>query len=95
MRRERANLQRGNRKIEVIDRTRRRREVKDEVDLARQINEIADIVLDEMKVLVAGEMLDVGDVSGEQVVHPDHLMSLAQQPVGEVRPEEAGAPGDE
>ena len=41
---------------------------------------------------------EVGDVvgrPGDEVVHPHDLVALGQEPVGEMRTEEAGGAGDE
>ncbi len=50
---------------------------------------------DELEALVAGEVGDVVRASGDEVVQPDHVVPLAQEAFGEVRPEEAGGSGDE
>ena len=55
MRTERPHLQSWNRKFEIIDRTGRRREVKDVIDfLLRQENEVGNVVLDEFVILIPG-----------------------------------------
>jgi hypothetical protein len=41
------------------------------------------------------EVLDVFGVSGDEVVHADHLVPLFDEAVTKVRPEEPGAAGDE
>ena len=54
VRAERAHFQRRDRKLEIIDRARRRGKVEDEIELLfRQENEIRDVVLDEAVIFVA------------------------------------------
>jgi hypothetical protein len=49
----------------------------------------------EIHLVEAGVRLHVLDVPGRQVVEDDHLVAVGQQPVGDMRADEAGAPGDE
>jgi hypothetical protein len=41
-------------------------------------------VLDEAVVLVAEEVLDVGGIAGDEIVHPDHPMPFREEAIGEV-----------
>ena len=53
-----------------------------------------DVVVEERE-LVALEVRDVLERAGLEVVDADHPMPLGQQVVAEMRPEEAGAAGDD
>ena len=66
VRAERAHLESGDREFQIINRTGRRCEVKNVVDLFfGQKNEIRDVVFDELELLVAGEMSNVRGVAGD------------------------------
>jgi hypothetical protein len=45
--------------------------------------------------VAAGEVLDVGEVAGQQVVHPDHRDAVVEQVVAEVRAQEPRGAGDQ
>jgi hypothetical protein len=39
-------------------------------------------------------MVQIGAISRDEVIDPDHPKALGQQPVGQVTPKKSGAPGD-
>ena len=94
VRAERADFQRRDRVLEVIDRRGRRGEVEDEIHVVRQEDVVRDVVLDEAVVLVAREVLDVRALPGDEIVDPDDAMPFREQPVREMRAEKSGAAGD-
>ena len=49
----------------------------------------------QLEPLVPQQMRDVAFVAGEEIVDAQHLVAVADQPVAEMRAEEAGAAGDE
>jgi hypothetical protein len=51
------------------------------------------VLLDEPVVFVPGEVLDIGEMPGDEVVDRDHAMTFREQPVGQVRAEKPGAAG--
>ena len=69
--------------------------MEDVIDLVRDEKILRDVLLDEAEILVAGEVLDVGEVSGDQVIDRDHPMAFREQAVGQVRAEKPGAAGDD
>jgi hypothetical protein len=69
--------------------------VEEIVERALQVEVLGDILLDEAEVLSAEQMGNVVQGAREQVVHADDGMALREQPVTEVRAEEAGAAGHE
>ncbi len=96
MRAERADFQRRDRQLEIIDRARGRSEMENVIEFFfRQENEVRDVVLDEREILVAGEMLDVLEVAGDEIIDRDDAMTFRQQPVGQMRPEKTGPTGDD
>ena len=95
VRAERADLQRLDRQLQVIDRARGRGEVPDVVDLPGEVEELGDVLLDELEVRVAGEMGDVVGLSGDQVVDRDDGMAAGEQQVGEMGTEESRSAGDD
>ena len=52
-------------------------------------------MLDEAEVVASEQVGDVLDAAGEQVVDADDPVAVGEQPLAEVRAEEAGAAGDE
>ena len=94
VRAERADLQRRNRQLEVVDRARRARPVQHEVDRAVDVDVVRDVVLDEREVAV-DQVRDVGGVAGQQVVDADDRVVAIEQRFGEVRADEAGGSGDD
>ena len=65
-----------------------------QVERALELDVVRDVVLHEDEV-AADQVLDVGDVAGQEVVHPHHGVAAVEQVLGEVRPDEAGGAGDE
>ena len=91
---ERADLQRRNRQLEVVDRARRTGPVQHVIDLAVDVDVIRDVVLDEREVPVH-QMRDVGRRAGEQVVDADNRIIAIEERFGEVRTDESGRAGDD
>ena len=54
-----------------------------------------DVVVDEFEVGAGAEVLDVGEVAGEEVVHRHDAVSGGKEFFAEVGAEEAGSAGDE
>src|SRR5262249_43538427 len=94
VRAERADLQRRDGMLEIIDRRRGRGEVENKIDLVGHEDVIRDVVPDELVVLVAGEVLDVRDIAGKEIVHANDAMALGEEAVGEMRAEKTGAARD-
>ena len=94
MRPERADFQGRDRQLEIIDRAGRRREMKNVIDFfVWQENEIRDVVLDEVKIFVAGKVSNVGHVAGDQIIDRNDAMTFGQEPVAQMRTEKTGAAG--
>jgi hypothetical protein len=91
---ERADLEGLDGELEIIDGAGRRGEMEDVIDGAGEVDELGDVVVDEVEVLVAGEMGDVVGIAGDEVVHGDDAMALGEESVDEMGAEEAGAAGD-
>ena len=77
----------------VVDGRRRAREIEDLVDLDEE--RVGDVVAQELEALVVEEVLDVASGAGEEIVDAEHLVAALEQPVGEVRPEEACSAGNQ
>ena len=95
MRAERADFQRLDRLLEVVDRAGRRREVQDVVERPVDVDVVRDVVLDEREAVAADEVLDVARDAGDEVVDADDFMAALEEQLAEVRAEEARAAGDE
>jgi hypothetical protein len=59
------------------------------------MNELADIVMIETELFQREQMLNVLDITRDQIVHADHLIALFNKSITEVRTEEAGGTGHE
>ncbi len=58
-----------------------------------EVKRASNVVADELEALVADQVVDVLAAAGDQVVDADHAVALGQQPLAQVRAEEAGAAG--
>ena len=94
MRAERADLQRRNRQLEVVDRAGRAGPVQHVVDRSFDVDVVGDVVLDELEIAIA-QVRDVGQVAGQQVVDADHRRSRGRAAFRQVRSDEAGGAGDD
>ena len=94
VRAERADLERRNRQLEVVDRARRAGPVQHVVHRSVDVDVVGDVVLDELEVAIA-QVRDVGDVAGQQVVDADDRVAAIEQRFGEMRADEAGRAGND
>jgi hypothetical protein len=53
------------------------------------------VALEEPEAVGLQQVLDVVRVAGDEVVEGDHLVALGEQPLAQVRAEEAGSAGDD
>src|SRR5215467_11013251 len=86
---EAAHLQCLNRKLQIIDRARRRGEMNDCIQPFRNVKVLCDILLDEFEPLVSQMMRDVLHPSGQKVVEHNNLIVAIQKPVRQMRAKEA------
>ena len=93
MRAERADFQRRDRQFEIINRAGGRGEMEDVIDLIGHEQILGHVLLDESVIFVPGEVLDVREVPGDEIVDRDHAMTFREQPVGQMRAEKPGAAG--
>ncbi len=77
----------------VVDRRGGAGEVEDRVHLDAQ--RLRDVVADQLEARMAEEVLDVLLAPGLEVVHAHHFVAALDEPVTEMRAEEAGAAGDQ
>ncbi|MDX6469956.1 MAG: hypothetical protein QOF75_1759 [Gaiellaceae bacterium] len=68
--------------------------MEDEVDRLRDLEMLREVVM-EKREAVAAKVLDILERACLEVVDADDTMSLRDEPVGEVRPQEACASSDE
>ncbi len=94
VRAERADLQRRDRQLEVVDRAGRARPVQHVVHGAVDVDVVGDVVADELEIAIA-QVRDVGEVAGQQVVDADHREAAIEQLFRQVRSDEAGGAGDD
>jgi hypothetical protein len=79
-----ADLESGDGVLEVIDRAGWRGEMEDVMDVIREEDEVRDIVLDELVVIIAGEVLDIGGGAGQEIIDADDAEALLEEAVGKV-----------
>src|SRR5262245_50128884 len=94
VRAERADLQRLNRELEIVDRTCRACPVKNEIDGAVDVDVPSNVVPDEFEIPVT-QVRDVGQIAGEQVVDPDDLMTTLEERFAQMRSNESRGAGDD
>ena len=68
--------------------------MQDVFDLARHMHELGDVMVVKFKVLPWEQMLNIGNASGEQIVHSDNVVSFFEEAVAEVRSNKACGSGD-
>jgi hypothetical protein len=95
MRAKRADFQRLDWQIQLIDWGCGRREVQDRILRAFDEDIVGEIVLDIAEPLVTGQVSDIVGAAGDQVIHRDNRMPLGQEAIGEVRAKEASATSDQ
>ena len=81
--------------LQVIDRRCGRGEVQDQIQPARHMDEFGHILMEEMKLLMMHEVLDVPDTSGAEVVHAEHIPPVGDVAVAEMGAEESGPTQDQ
>src|SRR2546426_4991074 len=86
---ERSHLERLDGQFQVVHRAGRAREVEHALEWPLHFDEVGHVVEGELEVRVALEMLEVGSVPGDEVVHPDHPVAQREQPVEEMRTEKS------
>src|SRR5260370_24644109 len=59
------------------------------------MHEVRDVVLHERESVAAEEMLDVGGVTGDQIVHADHFVTALEKELAQVRAEESSTARDQ
>src|SRR5207253_5554881 len=78
-----AHLQGLDGDAEVVDGRGGAGEVEDQVEGPLEVDGARDVVLHEHEV-AAREVLDVGDVAGQQVVHPHHREAAVEEQLAEM-----------
>lgn len=68
--------------------------MEDVIDLIRDEEILRYILSNEAVVLVPGEVLNIGEMTCDEIVDRDHAMAFREKPIGQVRPEETGAASD-
>ena len=69
--------------------------MEDVVEVSRHVDELRDVVVGELEVLIGEQVLDVGEVARDEVVHPDDVTALLEEAVAQMGAEKAGGAGDE
>ena len=90
---QRTYFQGWDRELEVIDRAGRGSKVKYVIDPAWNEDEFADILPNELEVLISGEVRDIIGRTGYEVVNRNDPKALGQEPIAQVRPKKARATG--
>jgi len=94
VRAERADLERLDRQLEVVDWAGRARPVQHVVDRSVDVDVGGDVVADELKIALA-QMRDVGEIAGQQVVDADDREAAIEKGFRQVRADETGGTRDD
>ena len=68
--------------------------MEDEVDVALDLEVVADVLLLEAVVRVVLEVLEVGRVAGDEIIDPDNAIAFRQKAIGQMAAQESGSAGD-
>ena len=58
--------------------------MQDVVEFTLDVDELADVVVVELEPIESGQVLDVAQVPGNEVVHADDMVPLCDEPVTQV-----------
>src|SRR5688500_11900067 len=92
---ERADLQGWNGEFQIIHRTCGRGKMKNKVQRLLDLDIPADVMIHEGEPAVGSEAGDILLRSGRIVVHADHVVSLSEKALTEMRADKSGAAGDQ
>src|SRR5215204_2986026 len=92
---ERADLQGWYRQLQIIHRTCRRRKMKNEIQRLIYFDVAADVMIHEGEPAVGGEPGDILLGAGRIVVHADHVVSLIEKGLTEMRANKSCAAGNQ
>ena len=94
VRAERADLERRDRELEIVDGARRAGPVQHDVDRAVHVDVVGDVVLDEHEV-PPRKVRDVGEIARQQVVDADDRTVAVEQFFGKMGADEARGSRDD
>jgi hypothetical protein len=69
--------------------------MKHPIDLTLGFERLADVVFDKLKSWITEQMLNVFRVACDQVIYGNDGVTPVNQPIAEVRPDEAGGSGNQ
>ena len=69
--------------------------MEDESYVTGYVDEFADVVMVELKMFEAEKVLDIPQITGNEVIHSDNVKSFADEAVAEVGPQEPCCTGDQ
>jgi hypothetical protein len=81
--------------LEVVNRARRRREVQHSIEWTGDVGVRRDVVSQKREPVMAGEVRNIVRIPGDEVVQPHHMVTVAEEAVGQVRAQESGGTGNE
>ena len=84
MRAERAHFERLDRQLEIVHGTRRTCEVEHAVQRACDIDVVGDVLIGEVESGVRAEVLEIRRITGDVIVHSQHLVAERQEFVDEM-----------
>jgi hypothetical protein len=92
---ERAYFKGLNGDLQIVDRAGGGSEVEDESYVAGNVDKFAYVVVVEFKMLQPEKVLDIPEVTGDEVVHSDNVKSFADETIAEMGPQESCCTGDQ
>jgi hypothetical protein len=85
MRPKTTNLQRLDRHLQIVDRASRTSKMQDIVQLARDMDKLAYVVVVEGEILFGKKMLDISKITRYQVIHRHHFVAFSHKAIAKVR----------
>ncbi len=64
--------------------------MQDIIEMPRYVNELGNIMMIKLKFLQFEEVLYITQVTGNEVIHPDNMVSFLNKAVAQMRPEKTG-----
>ena len=80
----RSGIQRLDGMLQIIDRARERREMKDAIHRTGQVQWFTNVVFDKAEIGVIEQMFDIFGVTGDEIVERDYRVSSFDQPIAKV-----------
>lgn len=69
--------------------------MQDIVQFTRNVDELGDIMMIELELFQFEQVFDIAEVTGDEIVHPDHMKTFFDKTVAEMGTQESCCTGNE